>query len=182
MTCPPPRASKVAALETLYASMPGVKCKGLCASECTSISMSDLEHQRVADAGTAIPRPSPANLGKPCPALKDGRCTVYEVRPFICRIYGATSGTAVDCKHGCEIEGRPWTNTEVIEGLALSYLIGGGNMRKQQQDAAAVIMLARAHPDGRRIVDLAQTPQGRLQLAKEQFARTVFNPLPRGNL
>ncbi|MCI8331226.1 MAG: hypothetical protein HFE78_00130 [Clostridiales bacterium] len=25
-----------------------------------------------------------------CPHLKDGQCSVYEARPFVCRIYGAS--------------------------------------------------------------------------------------------
>ena len=34
-----------------------------------------------------------------CPALVDGACTVYEIRPTICRLWGATR--SMPCPHGC---------------------------------------------------------------------------------
>lgn len=35
-----------------------------------------------------------------CPALVENRCTVYDVRPTICRLWGAGPGMA--CPWGCE--------------------------------------------------------------------------------
>jgi Fe-S-cluster containining protein len=37
-----------------------------------------------------------------CPLLRHNRCTIYEQRPFICRIYGVAEG--IRCPHGCEPE------------------------------------------------------------------------------
>jgi Fe-S-cluster containining protein len=34
-----------------------------------------------------------------CPALVDGGCAVYEDRPTICRLWGATK--SMPCPHGC---------------------------------------------------------------------------------
>lgn len=35
-----------------------------------------------------------------CPLLVDGRCSVYNARPMICRLFGAVEGMI--CKHGCK--------------------------------------------------------------------------------
>jgi hypothetical protein len=106
---------------------------------------------------------------------------VYENRPFICRAYGATRGNPIECRHGCEIVGKPLSNTEVLQGLAKSYDIGGGQLRAQSAEAAELLLaLIEHHPDSQRVIDLSMTPQGRLTLAREQLNRTVFSPLPRG--
>src|SRR5688500_12200120 len=125
-------AARVSRLQDLYDQVPVVHCKGLCANECTSISMSDVEHRRMRRAGHPVEEVTPENLGKPCPALsEEGRCMAYEVRPIICRIYGAVEGgSAITCPHGCEIEGTPLTVPETFELLNESYLIGGGKLRR----------------------------------------------------
>jgi Fe-S-cluster containining protein len=41
----------------------------------------------------------PADDGLTCRYLKKARCTIYDVRPLICRLYGAASG--LECPHGC---------------------------------------------------------------------------------
>ncbi len=38
--------------------------------------------------------------GLTCTWLHEGRCSVYEVRPLICRLWGATE--AMPCPFGCE--------------------------------------------------------------------------------
>jgi len=35
-----------------------------------------------------------------CPLLVDGKCSVYDIRPLICRLYGVAAG--MRCQHGCE--------------------------------------------------------------------------------
>jgi Fe-S-cluster containining protein len=42
------------------------------------------------------------------------RCTVYEARPLICRVYGAAEG--LRCPHGCTPE-RVVPDVEVFEML-----------------------------------------------------------------
>jgi Fe-S-cluster containining protein len=39
-------------------------------------------------------------VGGRCPALVDGRCSVYDVRPLICRLYASAEG--LRCPHGCQ--------------------------------------------------------------------------------
>jgi Fe-S-cluster containining protein len=50
-----------------------------------------------------------------CHFLKAGRCTIYDFRPLICRLYGHPVA-AMACEHGCEVEGE-WTEAQVNELL-----------------------------------------------------------------
>jgi Fe-S-cluster containining protein len=43
---------------------------------------------------------APTDQSVPCPLLKDGRCSVYEVRPLTCRGYNSTSVDACQQAHG----------------------------------------------------------------------------------
>jgi hypothetical protein len=38
-----------------------------------------------------------------CPALKDGRCSVYDVRPTLCRLWGVVED--MPCPWGCVPDG-----------------------------------------------------------------------------
>jgi hypothetical protein len=98
-----------AQLEALYAQIPDVPCQGHCIEACGPLGMSAIEFHR-------IRRATPRRLvGKTvaCPLLKDGRCTVYAVRPLICRLWGA-SETMV-CPWGC----RPARLLTIAEGDSL---------------------------------------------------------------
>jgi Fe-S-cluster containining protein len=102
-------------LDALYAQLPTVQCKGLCHDSCTVVPASELEHRRINATGKSIsPRMSGRTVnslrkargadGPPrCPALGPlNNCTIYEDRPFICRVFGV----ALDllCEHGCVAE------------------------------------------------------------------------------
>ncbi|PRX66176.1 putative zinc- or iron-chelating protein [Nonomuraea fuscirosea] len=88
-------------------------CKGLCQEHCTSIAGGRREAQRMAEAGFPLPtsvgalmreRVSRVTEAEPCAALgDDGRCRAYELRPLICRLWGAAEG--MPCEHGCVPEG-----------------------------------------------------------------------------
>lgn len=93
-------------LERIYRSVPKVACRGLCAASCGPIHMSAEERRRIADRGVTIPLPAEAieqltHGGYSCPALIDGRCSVYEDRPLICRLWGAVE--SMPCEHGCTV-------------------------------------------------------------------------------
>jgi Fe-S-cluster containining protein len=51
----------------------------------------------------------------PCPLLRHGRCTVYDARPMICRLWGLDDFMV--CPHGCEPEKR-LTHAEAIAFMA----------------------------------------------------------------
>lgn len=94
-------------LERIYRAVPTVACRGLCSDSCGPIDMSIEERRRIAAHGVNIPPAADAltaiREGRPvadCPALDDGRCTVYDDRPLICRLWGAVE--SMPCPHGCE--------------------------------------------------------------------------------
>jgi Fe-S-cluster containining protein len=89
---------KLDQLEAIYRDVPRLQCKGLCASTCCGpVILHEPEHRRMIDAGGAQ-----QHHGGGCGWLKDGRCTVYAVRPLVCRVYGTVP--ALRCPHGCEPE------------------------------------------------------------------------------
>lgn len=87
-----------AQLRQLYRQVPKLECKGLCEHSCGPIAMTTLEARRIE---TKIGRPIGAvDAELRCPLLTDdGRCSVYELRPLICRMWGASVG--MECPHGC---------------------------------------------------------------------------------
>lgn len=115
------RAAAYAALDDLYKQLPAIECKGACHDTCTVIDMSEIERQRIAETtGVTIPLPlyplrRMFETGEPprCPALGPlNTCTVYEVRPFICRAFGMVLTNPDDphrgpmmCDYGCIPDG-----------------------------------------------------------------------------
>ena len=100
------------AIERVYDCVPKMKCKGLCKDSCGPIAMTRGEAQRIEEA---IDGP----IGKidchlTCPLLtEDGKCSVYAIRPLICRLWGIAK--EMPCPFGCEPERR----IEREEGAAL---------------------------------------------------------------
>ncbi len=95
-------------LRELYAAIPGVACKGLCHDQCTVIPVAPAERAAIeSHTGRRVktlpmvdpPVMRPAADGLTCRYLKRERCSIYEVRPMICRLYGAAAG--LECPHGC---------------------------------------------------------------------------------
>lgn len=124
--------AKVKALDALYATLPKMECRRKCQHCCQSFGMNWLEKRRLqAVAGPLKTRRVPCYteglcgergvligvhevLEGPCPLLKDGACSAYEQRPFICRVWGLTRKTA--CPYGCEPE--RWLTDEEVFALA----------------------------------------------------------------
>jgi Fe-S-cluster containining protein len=80
-------------LDALYAELPRMECKGLCAARCeTTLTMSTRERSRLKEH----------HVGEEnnCPMFKDGRCKAYEIRPTFCRLWGMTED--MRCPYGCE--------------------------------------------------------------------------------
>ncbi len=100
-------------MRKLYDRIPKMKeCKGLCHSTCTAIPIAETEQRMVAKAGVHLPL---IDVGKAkalatdfenihdCPALtEDKKCSVYDSRPAICRMWGALE--SLPCVYGCEPE------------------------------------------------------------------------------
>lgn len=116
-------------LEEVYARIPAVACKGLCVDSCGPIAMSVDEEARLHERGVKVP-PLPDAVAAVergedyyCPALEDGRCRVYDVRPTICRLWGATR--SMPCPHGCTPPDA-LSQERSHELLRLAAAVGGG--------------------------------------------------------
>lgn len=116
-------------LNDIWAAIPRVECKGLCQDSCGPIAMSNQEYRAILRRGFEIPSMADAlaalERGEDyyCPALIDGACAVYEERPTICRLWGATQ--SMPCPHGCTPPDA-LTREESHELLRLSAIAGGG--------------------------------------------------------
>jgi uncharacterized protein len=106
--------------EKLYSKLPTIQCQGLCHEACGPIAGSKFEIERIEKAG-----------GKDlvvmddlnCTFLtKDKKCSVYEQRPLICRLYGTVK--RLRCEHGCE-PSRWLSDQEVSAILREVAEIGG---------------------------------------------------------
>lgn len=107
-----------AVLEEVYATLPGIACKGLCARSCGPVMSTPAEAKRAGAAVTHL-RDDVVLWNTPdrklrCQKLRNGRCTIYEVRPAICRLWGLVEGKP--CLWGCEPE-RMLTDAEAAAFL-----------------------------------------------------------------
>lgn len=111
-----PRTPKDRAIEEIYREIPAMKsCSGKCAAACGPIAMFTEEWKRIIRAkGGRVPKLRPGSLV--CPMLSpNGWCTVYPVRPYICRLWGTTK--ALRCPEGCEPE--RWLSKQEARGIFL---------------------------------------------------------------
>jgi len=107
------KSKKLRVLREIYDSIPSPGCKGLCVAECSTVPIFAFELEQL-EAATGRKLPTmPAGdeigglllgdeIGKPCPLLVMGQCSVYEHRPLICRAFGSVEGLL--CPHGCRPE------------------------------------------------------------------------------
>jgi len=101
--------SKYRKLDELYKEIPSIECKGLCHPSCTVIPVAKIENRRARDRLGKSPYNSLFDtleeakvngLIPPCRALKNGKCSIYDIRPAICRLYGVSEG--LPCMFGCK--------------------------------------------------------------------------------
>ena len=85
-----------ASISKVYQSLPKIACKGLCQECCGPIMFSQAEANQMHAHGV---EPPGFDETFTCTALKDGRCSIYEDRPYICRLWGAIK--KLRCPHGC---------------------------------------------------------------------------------
>lgn len=88
-----------AQLDALYASLPKLQCIGLCQNSCGPIVVSGLEWRRLAHRVGYEPFSSKRD--NTCSLLdqQTGRCTVYALRPTVCRLWGVVEN--MPCPFGC---------------------------------------------------------------------------------
>lgn len=88
-----------ARLDELYATLPRLECRGLCAGACGPLRMERAEFQRLTAANGGVP-PRFDPFQNRCSLLVNERCTQYAARPAICRLWGMVQGE-LECPHGC---------------------------------------------------------------------------------
>lgn len=88
----------MSAIDDIYKVIPEGYCKGLCHGSCGPVAYSEAEANRMLSEGISPPVADEKTLT--CDKLKNGRCTIYQSRPYVCRVYGATVGLM--CIHGCK--------------------------------------------------------------------------------
>lgn len=125
----PPHHVTDTALQALYDQIPAIPgCDGRCWTSCGPVGMSDREGQRIRQAGYRITPYEQAMAEVErfwCEALTgDKRCAVYELRPVICRLWGAVE--SLPCIYGCVPEGGWLPDAEGHWLIAESMRIGGG--------------------------------------------------------
>jgi Fe-S-cluster containining protein len=117
------RARDVSAeLQSLYDSMPKLQCQGHCHSSCGPIEMSAAEHKRIHErTGKAVDVNDCLTCNMLSPITKT--CTVYDIRPALCRLWGLTEG--MPCPWGCRPEGGLIPDEEGFRFIARAMDIGG---------------------------------------------------------
>ena len=108
-------------LEEVYAMIPEIECKGLCAQSCGPIMCEPAEAdrlgvgQRIVEVNGHVVAAIPFDRKLRCAALRNGRCTKYDLRPTICRLWGVAE--SMPCLWGCVPE-RVLSDAEAREILA----------------------------------------------------------------
>lgn len=114
---------RVQKLHQIYRRIPDAGCKGLCASSCTVLGMSVGEAEQLKKVTGRMP--SVTKNGK-CSYLEDERCTVYEDRPAICRLFGAVNSPQLKCGFGCVDPQKELSDPESMRILHEIDHLGGG--------------------------------------------------------
>lgn len=117
-------------LEQIYAIVPEAHCQGLCTDYCGPVMGSRVELSNALVAGVDLMMPARRMLAlksadvpiPSCPALVDGRCSIYDVRPLICRLWGVSE--ALRCEYGCTPD-RLLTRDEAGWLIKESIRLGG---------------------------------------------------------
>lgn len=94
----------------VYAKLPRLNCKGLCAGSCGPIPLAPAEAHLGSNGGLYILNPATGV----CPNLTPKkRCSIYDKRPLICRLWGMVK--RMRCPYGCRP--RRWVSDEEVDAL-----------------------------------------------------------------
>lgn len=109
-----------------------IECKGRCANSCGPIDCSTLERKLIEGrTGRKLDAPGPELT---CSMLKNGRCTVYSIRPIICRLWGVVE--SMPCPHGCQPE-RRLSDREGFGLMAKAFELAGDDEGEMLREAMA---------------------------------------------
>lgn len=120
-------------LDEIYASLPALKCKGLCQECCGPIGCAPVEHARMIGEGgrrgtvRRLPSRDVMLVDETCAYLGfSGRCEVYSNRPIVCRLWGIVE--SLPCRFGCVPEGGHLPDERGVE-ILVEAMQAGGAMR-----------------------------------------------------
>ncbi len=159
-------------LERLYGELPKLECAGHCSDCCGPIDMSLRERERMERAAG---HPIGCN-GITCNMLAEGRCSVYSLRPMICRLWGLVP--SMRCHYGCRPEGGLLSDAEGATFLARAMEIGGAVTSSDEAIAVALRELREglSREEFRRAIEqafaLAKVQPARLD---KRSQRTIFH-------
>lgn len=132
-------AQAKAQLDALYAELPGIDCQRKCESSCGPILMSYVEWQRIIKKlgyAPVAPKPNPLDPRTlNCPMLQGGLCSVYSIRPIICRLWGIVE--TMPCPWGCKPE-RTLTAREGYVFIQRAAIIGAESAEAQRAQEAVL--------------------------------------------
>ena len=97
--------SKTRTLEQLYRDIPATSCPPGCGQCCGPTPVTPEEAQALGLATGSVTTPTDAQ--GTCAFLRDARCTVYERRPLMCRLFGASREPGLACDLGCKPVKQP---------------------------------------------------------------------------
>lgn len=87
-------------IDAVYALVPGIACRRLCAPYCGPIPSTHTERRRLRRAGHPLGHD---DVQLRCNLLThDGLCSAHSLRPLICRLWGVVQG--MRCPWGCQAE------------------------------------------------------------------------------
>jgi hypothetical protein len=115
------KQQKLRTLQDIYAAIPQLDCQGKCQRSCGVIPLFPVEVELLKDKGIPAPRCSTTEVT--CSALKEGKCSIYENRPFICRLWGNVP--KMPCLWGCK-PNRYLAPQEEKKLLAAMLKLSGG--------------------------------------------------------
>lgn len=139
-----------AALAGIYARIPAIPdCDGRCWISCGPIGMTSRERARIRQAGYRITPEAEALASAEtfwCEALTAGRrCAVYELRPLVCRLWGAVED--MRCPFGCVPEGGFLPAEEGWQMIAEAEAVAGHGLRPSAADMERLAGRQRAQMD-----------------------------------
>jgi hypothetical protein len=120
-----------ARLDGLYARLPHLDCQGVCTDSCGPIPAGQHERARI-ERARGRPLDAPEHVSRvgqvmeachECSMLENGRCSVYEIRPMNCRLWGVTED--MPCPYGCVPEGGRLSVGDGYAFLAEAFAIAG---------------------------------------------------------
>jgi len=86
-----------AAHRRIYKKIPAFTCKEGCTDCCGPVPMTEYEANRLELAEQITPF-KPGTMD--CSFICEGKCSVYDKRPYLCRVFGVVDSGRLKCPHG----------------------------------------------------------------------------------